>query len=607
MTRALISVSNDGFTYISLNGATSRYSDTGQAIAYLGDYARETETPLSVTIDDGKQTAEVAIDTDGRLTSAPSPSETESSTSSNAQSADSADRSSDSEGTAAQSDDQDSPAEAAETSDDSSSSADAGTAAAVGAGSAGAAVGAGSAAAAANTGEGDSADATADAADAAGDSSGDRTGSQEQSNNGGDSYPLGTPFSGPAAPAAPTVKKTPVRKRSSRSRPQRLRKITVPGLVLIGLAILMIGAFVVPNIVPVDGSDSPQTIGSEQQINPASELSVDKTSDVVPSFENSPSWETKVPKRASVTASDRGVLVVYKGKLEVLDPDSGKSRYKAKVDEAPTFAVDTIIDGQPALLWQAGDTAEALFDGEKKPKSYKLPKDARITSAGKSVLVKSGNKLSTFSTDGLEDVPTPEAGSTPMAIDDDELFSSDWNGPVKAQNIKNGKDRSIDLERPSDGLQIIDWISAGHGKTITLWGEQGASTNSGHRIQLVVHSLKDGSILSTVTTTTDIVGEKSWVRGQGGKLAYIGPYLFNLETGLLKMDVSSRDIHLSEPRGSIVPCTMDTNTSCLLAGKHAYKTETDLLAVVNGGKSALVLGDDSTVRAYPKASDTHDR
>ncbi|MDN6124496.1 MAG: hypothetical protein L0I80_11630, partial [Brevibacterium sp.] len=423
----------------------------------------------------------------------------------------------------------------------------------------------------------------------------------------GDDYPLGTPFSGPAAVSAPTVKRTRVRKHSPQSRPQRLKKITVPGLVLIGIVILMIGAFVIPNIVPAGSQDSPQTIDSEEQINPASELSVEKTDDIVPGFDNSPKWETKIAKDASVTASDRGVLVVDGGKLQILDSDTGETRYSGKTTEAPTFAVDTIIDGKHALLWQAGDTAEALIDGEDTPQSYQLPKDARITSAGTSVLIKSGNKLSTFGTDGLVDVPTPASGSTPMAIENDELFSSDWNGPVKAKNIKSGDERSIKLEAPSDELQIIKWVSAGHGKAITLWGEQGASTNSGHRIQLVVHSLDDGSILSTVTTTTDIVGEMSWVRGQGGKRAYIGPYLFDLESGLLLMDTSSKDIHLSEPRGTIVPCTVDNDDSCLLAGKHAYRTDTNLLAMINDGSTVIVDGTDSTIRAYEKKSDTSEK
>ncbi|GAA1524337.1 hypothetical protein [Brevibacterium permense] len=561
MPRALISVSDDGFTYTTLNGATSRYSDTGQAISYLGDYAKETATALTVTIDDGTKTTEIGIDENGRVGTVPK---------------------------------YDTGAE--EVADESSTASS-------------------THGSAETAGRPDDADQNTGGENTNGQSTRGQSASGENgfaayddsSGTNGDSYPMGTPFSGPAAPATPTVKKTPVRKRSARSRPQRLKKITIPGLVLIGLAILMIGAFVVPNIVPVDSPDTPQTIGSEQQVNPASELSVDSTQDVVPSYDNSPTWEAEVPKRASVTASDRGVLLVDDNRLEVLDADTGKSRYKAKISESPTFAVDTVIDGRPALLWQSGNTAEALFDGDSKPTTYQLPEKARITSAGKSVLIKAGNKLSTFGAKGLEDVPTPQAGSTPMAIDDDEIISSDWNGPVTAKNIETGDERSIKLESPGDELKIIDWISAGHGKAITLWGEQGASTNSGHRIQLVVHSLDDGSILSTVTTTTDIVGEKSWVRGQAGERAYIGPYLFDLETGLLLMDVSSRDIHLSEPRGSIVPCTMDTSTSCLLAGKQAFKTDTDLLAVVDKGNEALVLGNDSTVRAYPKKSETQDR
>src|SRR5699024_5258187 len=104
-----------------------------------------------------------------------------------------------------------------------------------------------------------------------------------------------------------------------------------------------------------------------------------------------------------------------------------------------------------------------------------------------------------------------------------------------------------------------------------------------------------------------IVGEKSWGRGQAGERAYIGPYLFDLRSSQLITDGSSRDVHLSEPRGIIVPCTIDTNISCLLADKHAFKSDTYLLAVVNDGEEALVLGDDSTVRAYPKKSDSHDR
>ncbi|MDN5658907.1 MAG: hypothetical protein L0G76_15100, partial [Brevibacterium sandarakinum] len=74
MARALISVSEDGFTYLTLNGATSRYSDTGQAMTYLGDYARETATQVPVTIDDGKQEVDVVLDETGKIAPAASAS-----------------------------------------------------------------------------------------------------------------------------------------------------------------------------------------------------------------------------------------------------------------------------------------------------------------------------------------------------------------------------------------------------------------------------------------------------------------------------------------------------------------------------------------------------
>src|SRR5690625_4966466 len=255
MTRALISVSDDGFTYISLNGATSRYSDTGQAIAYLGDYARETATALSVTIDDGVKKAEVSIDENGKLASSSARAGSGASAESDAEATDSADRAdqrTDAEATASAAGTQPSAASGSSQTADPSESTEQPTPA-------------------------ESSDGSESSGDAAGAAEA-ADGSAEATADGGEGYPLGTPFSGPAAPAAPKVKKTRVRKhskRSPRNRPQRLKKITVPGLVLIGLAILMIGAFVVPNIVPVDSSETPQTIGSEQQLNPASELSVE--------------------------------------------------------------------------------------------------------------------------------------------------------------------------------------------------------------------------------------------------------------------------------------------------------------------------------------------
>lgn len=590
MPRALISVSQDGYTYLSLDGATSRYSDTGQAMTYLGDYARATETPVSVTIDNGDQGVDVEIDAAGRIVPAQSTAPKEPAP---AATAEAAAPGASAPAPTSQPDQSTTPAQSTPT-EPAARETDPTTTSASGASPS-------------SETAADAAPAAAMGTDPASTSGTDAGRAPEPTEAAaGEEYPLGTPYSGPAAQTSPTQKprQKPARKRPAGRKQRRLGRLTVPGLVLIGIAILMIGAFVIPNIVPTSAPESPQTINSDQQLDAASDLTVETTDDIVPTFENTPTWEAKIPGSASVTASDRGVLVVDGDKLEVLDSATGAVRYSGTVDQAPTFAVDTRIGGRAALLWQVGDSAQALFDGESTPKSYSLPTNTRISSAGTSVLVKSGNRLATFGEDGLIDVPTPESGSTPMAVENGELYSADFDGPVVATNIESGDKRDIDLEAPADGLRIIKWISAGHGKVIALWGEQGASTNSGHRIQLVVHSLDDGSILSTVTTTTDIVGEMSWVRGQGGQRAYIGPYLFDLETGLLLADTTRADVNLSEPRGTIVPCTIDNEAACLIAGQTAYRSDTRLLAVTDNGNQAIVDGVDSTIRAYPKRPQT---
>lgn len=553
MARALISVSPDGFTYLTLNGATSRYSDAGEALAHVGDYARETATPTSVTINDGSKDVEILVDDAGKVSTTPSgriPQVPEA------------------------------VATDVETHDTSATRASTTSAVKV-------------------------AVPTPEADEAPTQDRGQGQGTVEDPANGqveltsGELYPQGTPFSGPVTGPTPKVQQPRRRRNHDKNPTQRLRKVTVPGLVLIGLVILMIGAFVIPNLVPIDTTDSPQTINSNDQPNPRSEVTVSKSDGVVPSFDSTPSWEAKIPASASVTASDRGVLVADSGKLSILDPSTGEVRFSEDAAQAPTFAVDTLIAGRPAILWQVGNTAEALFDGESTPREYDLPPNSRISSAGTSVLIKTGNKLSTFGSEGIIDIPTPESGSTPMAVENNELYSADFDGPVVATNIESKEKKSIQLESPGEGLKAIKWISAGHGKVITLWGEQGASPSSGHRIQLVVHSLDNGAILSTVSTTTDAVGEMSWVRGQGGQRAYIGPYLFDMDTGLLLMDTSRDDIRLAEPRGTIIPCTLNSDSSCLLAGKTAYLSNTNLLAMINDGNTAIVDGGDS-IRAYDK-------
>ncbi|WAL41439.1 hypothetical protein BRM1_06250 [Brevibacterium sp. BRM-1] len=433
-------------------------------------------------------------------------------------------------------------------------------------------------------------------------------------------YPVGTPFSGPAEPtrASARASKRSARRaeRAQRSAPARrdgpgagrakrgalpqLRGLTMPGIVLAILLVGALAAYFVPTIIGAPGTGAPQSISAASSQAQQSEIRVEDSSEPVPGYAEEPAWQAKVESTASVTATARGVLVIDEQKLRVLDPRSGDQRYGGSLDGRLDFAVDTTIDGRKALLWRTGRHAQALFDGTSAPVDYTLPAGARLSSAGSSVLVKAGNSLSTFTGDGMRNIPTPPAGSTPMALDDDRLISAEFRGPLISTDIATGQTTRIALEKPEEGLEIIRWVSAGHGKVVTLWGQPGASTNSGHRIQLVVSEAETGMIASTVSTSTDAVGEASWVRGQNYEHAVIGPYLFNMRSGLLVRDGSEADVRFSEPRGTLTPVTVD-GAACLLSGSTAFRTQTNLLALTEGAPGyAIVRQGSDRVVGYPE-------
>ena len=530
MPIAHVRVAADRTVQVTVAGTTSQHPDVGAAIAHLTALAREQGSEVTVKLDDHGTERTLHIDASGRLRSVPE-----------------AEVASGSDGTA-------------------------------------------------EIGQGD------DGEDPEGTGSGAHAPQQPLAGPEAQAdYPVRDRFSGPADPTGPPTGSIPEqnsrrgspqqadkRRQSKGGTPRRrvkrarsrlqMRGLTVPTLVLAILLIIALAAYIMPRIIGTPESQAPESIPAANGAATQQSLSMATGGAPVPGFQATPSWEETIPLHASVTATSRGVVVVTNSQLQVLDARTGQQRFETDIDEPPSFAVDTVIDGRPSLVWRIGDRAYALVDGSHEPYEYELPSGARISSAGTNVLIKNGDELSTFARGGLTRLPTPAAGSTPMALDGGDLISATFGGPLTVTDVESGEERTLDLEAPRDDLQIIRWVTAGHGKVVTLWGQPGASTNSGHRIQLVVHSLSDGTIASTVSTTTDAVGEADWVRGQGYQLAVIGPYLFSMEDGLLVRDGSESNARFSEPRGHVVPAVID-NTPVLVSADTAWKVRTNLLAV----------------------------
>ncbi|WP_291791554.1 hypothetical protein [Brevibacterium sp.] len=617
MPHAQIAVAQDRSAEVSIDGAVTPHPDLGSAMAHLAGHARSAQVSLQVTIADGGIAREIRISENGQIAALP----------------------------------------AGESGEDAVPP-DGEAAAPVPDGSAGAEPVEGAVAAASDPEAGASADAGAptDLAVPASDDEGpayplyaqapaglDADSQRPASGSADDEiarstevqagegaerqdretaseaeFPVGTRYSGPAetipgSGATDPQERGAKRRRGtdaarSRRRPAvhapRGMRLTVPGLVLAVLLVLAMAFFFLPDLIGTPAAKESE-VPTSSTVPSRVPVTQEKSTTPVPGYAEEPEWEAEVPQTASVTASSRGILVVDGGDLSVLDPTTGEVRYSNEYSGTVSFAADTVIEGRAALVWRYENRVEALFDGEDSTVAYDLSPTARMSSAGDSVLIREGNDLSTLAADGsFVDIPTPPPGSTPMAVDGGRLVSAPFDGPLELTDIASGEMERLDLESPGDGLEIKQWKSAGHGLAITVWGEPEANPTSGQRLQLAVHSLQDGSLSSVNEVSSGELGEADWTRGQDYKLAVIGPYLYDLRSGLLVMDGTESGVQLGEPRGDLVPGSQ-AGAGVILAdtvsgGPTAYTTGADLLAVVDDARYAIVRSGADRVVAYPQ-------
>ena len=133
-----------------------------------------------------------------------------------------------------------------------------------------------------------------------------------------------------------------------------------------------------------------------------------------------------------------------------------------------------------------------------------------------------------------------------------------------------------------------------------MWGESDTGLDSAEPVQIVVSDTEQGKIVSTVETQADAIADAKWERGQGFSLAVLGPYLFDMKSGLLVRDASEDDVRFGEPRGSYTPAVVDGSPS-IIAGDAAYETKNNLMAVDADGDYAIVRSESDIIRGYAKA------
>lgn len=383
-------------------------------------------------------------------------------------------------------------------------------------------------------------------------------------------------------------------------RRKRRPSMLVPSIVLAVMLIVVIVLWVIPSFVGAPDGGLEETSANVSGGAEQPKLSLKKSDSVVPGFKNEPAWELPVDPAASVSASERGIVVVKNQTVDIYDPATARKRTNITMDGDIQIAADTKINNRPALLLRSGDTAEVLFDGEDKSHKYELPKNAEISLAGTSPMVVADDKLYHFHDDKVHPVVGIESGFTPMGLDGRKIITAAFDGDVAVSDTDTGLTEKFSLEKPGRDLVILKWVTAGHGKIVTVWGESGTELESDASVQVVVSDTSQGKIVSTVEAQANRISEAKWERGQGFHLAVFGPYLFDMKTGLLVRDEAGEDVRFGEPRGTYTPAVVE-GSPAIVAGDAAYETSNNLMAVDSDGEYAVVRSESDTIRGYAQA------
>lgn len=383
-------------------------------------------------------------------------------------------------------------------------------------------------------------------------------------------------------------------------RRKRRPSMLVPSIVLAVMLIVVIVLWVIPSFVGAPDGGLQETSADASGAVEQPKLRLKKSDSIVPGFKNEAAWELPVDPAASVSASERGIVVVKNETVDIYDPATGNKRTNITMDGDIQIAADTKINNRPALLLRSGDTAEVLFDGEDKTHKFKLPKGAEISLAGTSPMIVADDKLYHFHDDKVHPVVGIESGFTPMGLDGRKIITAAFDGDVAVSDTDTGLTEKFSLEKPGRDLVILKWVTAGHGKIVTVWGESGTELESDAAVQVVVSDTGQGKIVSTVEAQANRISEAKWERGQGFHLAVFGPYLFDMKTGLLVRDAADEDVRFGEPRGTYTPAVVE-GSPAIVAGDVAYETNNNLMAVDSDAEYAVVRSESDTIRGYAKA------
>lgn len=350
----------------------------------------------------------------------------------------------------------------------------------------------------------------------------------------------------------------------------KLRKFGLPLGVWIAttLTLVTVGAFIASGLVPTPASQPENTLPAAPS-KPLSWSSLDALA--VRGFALSPTWTATVPEGGTMAAFDAGVVTVSGTTLRFLSPNNGKEISSTDAGAPIDFIAETTVSGERAIVWRAGANLQAKIGDATEVVTAALSTEI-LSTTGDGVLAIKDGTASILTKSGLTTVPVP-ATFRPVATDSGNLVSANFDGQILVTNPAGERLFSSTLQPPSPKMTIESWVQVGGGLAVVIWSDQSAKVLSIHRIE-------DGTAVESLDVSDVNLANTTWIKGQGGQLAALGPLLFNAKTGELVAGSPGEAPIFKAARGGIA-IGSGPEGQFFSNGQEAYYSNTALIAVIS--------------------------
>lgn len=267
-----------------------------------------------------------------------------------------------------------------------------------------------------------------------------------------------------------------------------------------------------------------------------------------PGFSSGPAWKHPIDPSALAVTSRAGTFIFDNRMLTILDNISGKVLAKEPLDGNVVLTQETALGEEMGMVWQIGNSLHGWVPsiGAKPSVTSELPAGATISAAGSSLLLQlPDGKAMTFAATGLVPVTVPE-DRVPLGVDNGSLLSARFTGPLAISSLDGRQRSDVPLNPPAENLQIVQWVTAGHGVAVLLWSAFPDSKDPSNPTTIAVYRLSTGELLSRMEVTKARIDEDpAWVRGNGFASASFAGYFYDLSTGWPILDLKAQAIKRS--------------------------------------------------------------